>query len=149
MKKWKSMVCAVGVVAAGACIPFTSIGLPRPDPNIASPYEAPTVYNQWWAVAESCAHETKNLSRWHWYSVKPPGLEGPGGNPGLSTERNELYVREGHTLDRIEVMSQMVRLLTPMVRGFSGDLDLGFFKRTLACSGIDNTAWRDPWRPDP
>ncbi len=124
------LVGALGL--ASACvIPFTSVGLPRPDPLIATQYDPPAAYDQWWAVAESCAHKTKNLRHWKWYSVKPELLR----SPGLTYERNEVYVRDDRILDRTEVLTKMVGLLTPNLP-FSGTGDEKFFRRTLSCVGI-------------
>src|SRR5206468_7734349 len=115
------VACAVG--SATACvIPFTSIGLPRPDPKIATRYEPPGVYDQWWVVAESCAHKNKSLLHWKWYAVKAPHLDSQWLDKGLSVERNEVYVREGRTLDRTEVLNEMVLMLTPHLP-YSGNTD--------------------------
>src|SRR2546430_4812202 len=43
----------------GCTPPFTHLFLPKPDPKIATPYEPPPVYAEWWAAAESCAHRHK------------------------------------------------------------------------------------------
>src|SRR5438093_354738 len=112
------------ILLPGCTPPFTHLFLPKPDPKIATPYEPPFEYAQWWAVAESCAHKHKDLHHWHWYAVKWPHLEGyHGWDPGLSTERNEVYVRDNRTLDRTEVLSQMALMLTP---NFSGHTDREF-----------------------
>ena len=134
----------------GCTVPFTHLFLPKPDPKIATPYEPPGEYVQWWAVAESCAHQHRDLHHWHWYAVKWPYLDhgyGQGWDPRLSTERNEVYVRDNRTLDRTEVLSQMAVLLTPS--NMSSSPDPEFFQRTLTCMGISNASWRSPWRPDP
>jgi hypothetical protein len=133
-------VASCAASSATACvIPFTSIGLPKTDPKIATRYEPPAVYDQWWAVAESCAHRKKNLRHWKWYAVKAPHLESRAYERGLPGERNEAYVHEDRVLDRVEVMTVMVSLLTPHVP-FSGDPDQVFFERTLSCVGIKTSS---------
>ena len=134
----------------GCTVPFTHLFLPKPDPKIATPYDPPAEYVQWWAVAESCAHEHKDLHHWHWYAVKWPHLEIDyyGMGAGLSYERNEVYVRENRTLDRTEVLTQMAWILTPAM-SMSGGPEREFFQKTLTCVGISNATWRNPWRPDP
>ncbi len=132
----------------GCTPPFTHLFLPKPDPKIATPYEPPPVYAEWWAAAESCAHRHKDLHHWKWYAVKWPHLDGVGLDPGLSTERNEVYVRDNRTLDRTEVLSQMAWMLTPIM-SWIGDPEIEFFQKTLTCVGISNANWRVPWRPNP
>jgi hypothetical protein len=135
----------------GGTPPFTHLFLPKPDPKIATPYEPPPLYVQWWAVAESCAHKHKDLHHWKWYAVKWPRLDlyeqGGGRDPRLSTERNEVYVRDNRILDRTEVLNEMAVMLTPTVG--MGRFDEEFYQRTLTCMGISNAGWRNPWRPDP
>jgi len=136
----------------GCTPPFTHLFLPKPDPKIATPYEPPPVYAEWWAAAESCAHRHKDLHHWHWYAVKWPHLEidHQGWEPGLSYERNEVYVRDDRTLDRTEVLSQMAWMLTPITSwGGGGDAEREFFQKTLTCVGISNASWSLPWRPNP
>jgi len=48
-------------------------------------------------------------------------------------------VHEDRVLDRVEVMTMMVFLLTPNLP-FSGDPDQAFFDRTLSCVGIKNSS---------
>src|SRR5713101_4538730 len=119
----------------GCTPPFTHLFLPKPDPKIATPYEPPAEYVQWWAVAESCAHKHRDLHHWKWYAVKWPYLDhgyGQGWDPRLSTERNEVYVRDNRTLDSTEVFTQMALMLTPNIP-VSGEADGEFFQRTLTC----------------
>ncbi len=147
MKALTKLAITTIMLVPGCTPPFTNWFLPKPDPQIATPYEPPPEYVEWWAVAESCTHRHKNLHHWKWYAVKWPHLDGQRGwDPGLSTERNEVYVRDNRTLDRTEVLSQMASMLTPYV-GW-GRFDTEFFQRTLTCMGLSNADWGSPWRPD-
>ena len=132
--------------------PFYPFVLAQARSKDSTPYEPPPVYAEWWAAAESCAHRHKDLHHWHWYAVKWPHLEidHQGWEPGLSYERNEVYVRDDRTLDRTEVLSQMAWMLTPITSwGGGGDAEREFFQKTLTCVGITNASWSLPWRPNP
>ena len=146
MKALTKLAITTIMLLPGCTVPFTHLFLPKPDPKIATPYDPPAEYVQWWAVAESCAHKHKDLHHWHWYAVKWPHLEidHQGWEPGLSTERNEVYVRDNRTLDRTEVLTQMAWILTPAM-SMSGGPEREFFQNTLTCVGISNGTWRNPW----
>ena len=75
-------------------------------------------------------------------------IDGQWLDKGLSVERNEVYVREGRTLDRTEVLNEMVLMLTPHLP-YSGNTDRDFYLKTLSCVGIDNASWWNSWRPNP
>jgi hypothetical protein len=134
-----------------------------PDPRIATMYDAPPIYAQWWTTAESCAHKRSDMQQFRWFAVASPWLEPYGERPDNlggkdvgdmlpdSYKGHEIiYIRVGRTLDRTEVMAAMVFEFTPTYPFlFSDRHNPEVFRRILACAGISNAGWTDPWTPNP
>lgn len=128
-----------------------------PDPRIATLYDAPPIYAQWWATAESCAHKRENMQHLRWYAVASPWLEPEQRWENaqvdslkyvLPDNNNIVYIRAGRTFDRTEVMTAMVVAKFMPYYSLDGPNRDGF-QSILACAGISSASWRIWWQPNP
>lgn len=136
--------CGYGILLPAAlsltlgCLPFVN-PVQHPDPKIATMYDAPPIYSQWWATVESCAHKKKNMQHLRWYAVMSPYLDEGWERAWLPMDDdNIVYIRIGRKLDRDEVIAAMVDRRFTHYKAWSGDADEEAIQRILACAGVSN-----------